>query len=195
MRQWVEEECPAIKTRAKQEGCEIHWGDQTGLRSDDQVGRGYTPKGQTPVRTSKGSPEKVNLISTVTNQGKVRFMFYAGWMNTKRLIEFMRRLIKDADRKVFLILDNLRVHHAKKVRAWLAERSDRIEVFYLPSYSPDLNPDEYLKNDMKQGVSAKPDRREKGDMRHTALSHMRMLQQRPDRVRKYFPNEYINYAA
>ena len=87
-------------------------------------------------------------------------MFDRGEMNTKRLIEFMRRLIKRASRKVFLILGNLRVYYAKKVKAWLAIHSDRIEVFYLPSYTPDLNPDEHLNNNLKAGVSARPKRRE-----------------------------------
>ena len=87
------------------------------------------------------------MISTVTNQGKVRFMFYNGSMNADRLIEFLRRLIRSASRKVFLVLANLRVHHAKKVRAWLSERKEEIEVHYLPSYSSDLNPDEYLNCD------------------------------------------------
>ena len=178
VQRWVEEQYPAIEKQAKDEGGEIHWGDQTGLRSDDQVGRGYAPKGKTPVRRSKGTPEKLNMISTVTNRGKVRFMFYRGSMNARRLIVFMRRLIKDANRKVFLVLDNLRVHHAKKVKDWLADRTDEIEVFYLPSYSPDLNPDEYLNCDLKAGVSAKPDSRQKLGMRRTAMSHMRMLQQR-----------------
>ena len=192
---WVSEQYPAIEKQAKEQDCEIHWGDQTGLRSDDQVGRGYAPKGKTPVRRGKGTPERVNMISTVTNQGKVRFMFYRGSMNAHRLIVFMRRLIKDAGRKVLLILDNLRVHHAKKVKAWLGARTDQIEVFHLPSYSPDLNPDEYLNCDLKAGISAKPDSRSKLGMREAALSHMRMLQQRPDRVRKYFNHPSIQYAA
>jgi transposase len=192
---WVEQTYPAIEKQAKAEHGEIHWGDQTGLRSSDQVGRGYAPRGKTPVCPSPGTPEKVNMISTVTNQGKVRFMFYNGSMNAQRLIVFMRRLIKDARRKVFLILDNLRVHHAKKVTAWLADRTDQIEVFHLPSYSPDLNPDEYLNCDLKAGVSRKPNRRQKGHMRRTAQSHMRMLQRKPDRVRKYFHHPSIQYAA
>ena len=113
VRKWLEEDFPALAKRAKAEGGEVHWGDETGVKSEDQVGRGYAPKGQTPVRKHRGSPEKSNMISTVTNQGKVRFMFYDGSMNADRLIEFLRRLIRSASRKVFLVLDNLRVHHAE----------------------------------------------------------------------------------
>ena len=92
----------------------------------------------------------MNMISTVTNQGKVRFMVYSGSMNAKRLLRFFAQLVKDATRKVFLILDNLRVHHARLVKAWLAaeENQRNIEVFFLPAYSPELNPDEYLNCDL-----------------------------------------------
>lgn len=192
---WVEEQYPAIQARAKAENAEIHWGDQTGLRSDDQVGRGYAPKGRTPVRMSKGTPERVNMMSTVTNQGKVRFTLYHGSMNAQRLIDFMRRLIRDAQKKIFLILDNLRVHHAVKVRTWLASHRDRIEVFHLPSYSPDLNPTEYLNCDLKAGVSARPEGRTRGGLRSAAYAHLRMLQHDPDRVRLYFHHPSIAYAA
>ena len=109
-------------------------------------------RGKTPAIRLPAKPQRINLISTVTNQGKVRFMVYRDTMNAKTLIRFMRRLIKDVDRKVFLIVDNLRVHHSKLVHKWLEEHPEQIEVFYLPSYSPELNPDEYLNCDLKIGV-------------------------------------------
>ncbi|WP_459943304.1 IS630 family transposase, partial [Deferrisoma palaeochoriense] len=133
---WLHEEYPAIRARAKRENAEIHWGDETGIRSDSQHGRSYAPRGQTPEIRITVNRVSLNLISTITNQGKVRFMTYTGTMNSQTLIRFLRRLIKDADRKVFLILDNLRVHHSKPVKAWLAAHQEEIEVFYLPSYSP-----------------------------------------------------------
>lgn len=152
VRQWLDQEYPAIHARAKAENAEIYWGDDTGLRSDSQHVRGYAPKGKTPVIRLNAKRESINLISALTNQGKVRFRVFDGTMNADILIDFMKRLIKDAKRKVFLILDNLRVHHAKVVKAWLAEHKDEIEVFYLPSYSPELNPDEYMNCDLKAGV-------------------------------------------
>jgi len=79
----------------------------------------------------------MNMISTVTNQGKVRFMNYGATMNARLLVRFMKRLIKGADRKLYLILDNLRVHHSKPVKEWLESHKQEIEVFYLPSYSPE----------------------------------------------------------
>ena len=107
-------------------------------------------------------PHHINLISTITNQGKVRFMIYKNTMNSQTMIKFLKRLVKDADRKVFLVLDNLRVHHSYKVRDWLSEHEDQIELFFLPSYSPALNPDEYLNCDLKDGVHSGVPARSKG---------------------------------
>ena len=195
VQKWLTQTYPAIRRKAAGEGAEIHWGDETGLRSDDVNGRGYAPKGQTPVRRAKGTPEKTNMISTVTNQGKVRFMFYHERLNAKVLIRFFRRLIRSADRKVILILDNLRVHHARVVKQWVAEHADEIELFYLPSYSPDLNPDEFLNCDLKAEVGKRPESRRKGQLEQTSMQAMRSIQKQPARVRKYFEARTISYAA
>ena len=191
---WLNEEYPEIAIKAKHEGAEIHWGDETGIRSDDVNGRGYAPKGKTPVRKSKGTPEKLNMISSITNQGKVRFMFYKEKMHSQLLIKFMKRLIQSAGRKVYLILDNLRVHHSKLVKEWLVEHKAFIEVHYLPSYSPDLNPDEYLNNDLKTGLSQKPLKRAKGIWEKNAKAYMRSVQKRPQHIQNLFQAENIKYA-
>lgn len=136
MQDWLSIDYPVIAERAKAEGAEIHWGEESGLRSDDLRRRSYAPNGETPVVRINSKRESVGLISTVTNQGKVRWMGLNGALDTDQLIEFMRRLVKDAKRKVFLILDTLRVHHAKLVKSWLAKHQEEIKVFYLPSYSP-----------------------------------------------------------
>jgi transposase len=197
VKRWLDETYPKIAAAAKKEGAEVHWGDETGLRSDDHRGRGYAPRGRTPLRRVIAKRSSVNLISTVTNQGKVRFMIYDGTFTAQILIQFLERLIKDAQRKVYLILDNLRVHHAKMLTKWLDEKQIRkcIELFYLPSYSPELNPDEYLNCDLKGGVFGKAPIRDKKSLKKAALSHLRLLQKKPSRVRKYFENKLIAYAA
>lgn len=197
VKRWLSEEYPQIAAQAKREGAEIHWGDETGLRSDDQRGRGYSPKGKTPVRRMAAKRSSINLISTVTNQGKVRFMVYGGMFTAQTLIKFLKRLIKDAGRMVYLILDNLRVHHAKLVQAWLEEDEVQksLRIFYLPSYSPELNPDEYLNCDLKAGVAARVPSRTQEDLTSAAVSHLRMLQKNPKRVAKYFKHRSIKYAA
>ena len=135
------------------------------------------------------------MIATVTNQGKTRWMIIDENFNADKLIEFLGALIKDTDKKVFLILDNLRVHHAKPVKAWLAERTDRIEVFYLPSYSPELNPEERLNADLKQTIGKKVPVRTKAKLRAATQQHMNMLASNPERVRRFFQDKRVKYAA
>jgi len=195
VKQWLEEQYPGIAQRAKQEDAEIQWADETGLCNGSYYGRSYAPRGQTPAIRLPARPQRINLISTVTNQGKVRFMVYRDTMTAQTMIRFMRRLIKDVGRKVFLIVDNLRVHHSKLVREWLEEHREQIEVFYLPSYSPELNPDEYLNCDLKVGVHTGVPATSKSQLARKAIGHLRMLQKRPARVAKYFKHPKIAYAA
>jgi transposase len=195
VKRWLEDEYPEIQAQAQHENAEIYWGDETGLRNDCQHERGYAPKGKTPVIRLNAKRESINMISAITNQGKVRFRIFEGSMNADVLIEFMMRLLKDAKRKVYLILDNLRVHHAKPVKEWLEKHKKMIQVFYLPAYSPELNPDEYLNCDLKAGVHSGLPARSKEQLKQKTSKHMRMLQRKPHRVRKYFKHEKISYAA
>ena len=192
---WLKESYPEIKRRAALQGGTIFWGDETGVSNQCQHIRGYAPKGQTPVVKIQAKRLRTNLISAVNNQGKLRFMIYKESMTATVLIRFLRRLIKDADRKVFLILDNLRVHHAKRVKAWLKENTTLIEVYYLPSYTPEMNPDEYLNCDLKQGIRASSPARNQRQLEKKILSHMRRLQALPKRVKSYFQHPAIQYAA
>lgn len=195
VKQWLETEYPAIAQRAIKENAQIQWGDETGLCNDSYYGRSYSPKGQTPTIKVHPKCERINLISTVTNQGQVRFMVYQNNMNAQTLIKFMDRLIKDVDKKVFLILDNLRVHHSGMVKDWLKEHKTQIEVFHLPAYSPELNPDEYLNCDLKIGVHSGIPARTKGQLKKKAISHLRKLQKLPGRIKNYFRHPKITYAG
>ena len=139
--------------------------------------------------------QKLSMIATVTNRGKARWMIIDEAFNSDKLIEFLEALIKDAGKKVFLILDNLRVHHSKPVKAWLAERKEQIEVFYLPSYSPELNPEERLNADLKQAMGKRVPVRTKAKLRDAANEHMAMLEKSPERVMSYFQDPRVKYAA
>jgi len=195
VQRWLDTTYPEIKSRAFTEGAEIYWGDETGIRNDCQHSRGYAPRGKTPIVAINAKRFSLNMISAINNQGLLRFMLYERSMTARVLLKFMKRLIKDAGRKVFLVLDNLKVHHANLVRRWLEKHQDKIEVFYLPSYSPELNPDEYLNADLKAGVrSAAPSRNLK-ELKSTVTGHMRMLQKKPKRIVKYFKHHAIAYAA
>ena len=199
VQRWLNEQYPAIEKRAKSEGAEIHWADETGLRSDDVRGRSYAPMGKTPEIRVSQRREGLSIISSVTNRGKVRFKIFEGAMNAAILIDFMKRLIQEVKKekkgKVFLVLDNLRVHHAKLVQAWLQENREHIEVFYLPSYSPELNPDEMLNANLKAALTSKAPNRRKGQLKQAAIGHLRHLQKSPEKVKNFFQKESVKYAA
>ena len=195
VQRWLDQEYPAIKEKAKQENAEIHWGDETGVRNNSQHGRSYAPKGKTPTKKSMSKRFSVNMISSVTNQGMVEFMIYTDNMNADRFITFLEQLIISKSKKIYLILDNLRVHHSKIVKQWIEEHKEHIALFYLPSYSPEKNPDEYLNCDLKQGLSSKPSPRNQEKLSENLKDHMDMLQINPQRIKKYFKHEDIQYAA
>jgi transposase len=131
VQQWLDETYPEIEKRAKDEKAQIQWADETGLKNTDARGRGYAPKGKTPTVLISAKRFSVNMISSLSNKGQLRFMIYQGSFNANTFLTFLRRLIKDAKQKIFLIVDNLRVHHAKKVQAWTAKHSKKIELFFV----------------------------------------------------------------
>ena len=193
--EWLEERFPAIRRRAKTEGAEIYWGDETGMRASDVRGRGYAPRGETPLVNATAKYENLSMVSAITNRGRVHWMIVDGAVNAARFIEFLDALVRDADRKVFLVLDNLKVHHSRLVKEWLGEHAEQIELFFLSAYSPDLNPDEHLNADVKQGVGSRAPVRTKNRL-HTAITnHMNMLQRMPARICKYFQDPAISYAG
>ena len=195
VKKWLETDYPAIASRARQEKAEIHWGDETGIQTGANLVRGFAPKGETPIIRTVAKRAHIAMISAITNSGKVRFMMYREAMNSQLLIKFMTRLTKDAGRKVFLILDNLRAHHGKDVKHWLEEHREQIEVFHLPSYSPEINPDEYLNGNLKTKVHSGKPVRNQSDLEHKTRSFMRTLLKRPAHVRKYFKHPKVDYAA
>lgn len=177
------------------EGAEILWGDESGLCSDNMRSRGYAPNGKTPVVLANANRAKLSVISTVTNKGEMRWRVFSGALNAKVLIGFMKRLAHGRKQRVFLILDNLRGHHSKLVKQWLTEKQDKIQVFYLPSYSPDLNPEELLNADLKQHVTKAAPARNKIAPSRTAIGSMRSIQKQPQRVKGYFEQKDVCYAA
>jgi transposase len=192
---WLEARYPAIAVQAKKEKAEIYWGDETGIQTDAYRVRGFAPKGNDPVVRLPAQKSSINMISAITNQGQMRFMMYRGTMNCPLLIKFMLRLIKDAGRKVFLILDNLRSHHGKVVKEWLTMHQENIEVFYLPSYSPELNPDEYLNSDLKRTVHSGLPARNQFELERKTKSFMQSIAKKPQHVQNYFKHPKVKYAA
>ena len=195
VRRWLRRDYPRIVARAKGEGGAVFWGDGTGLRSDDARGLSYAPRGRTPVVRVPHKRAGLGLISAATNKGELRWMVLDGAVKAPSLLRFLARLVRDADRKVFLILDRLPVHRSAKVRAWLAGREAEIEVFHLPPYSPELNPDEGINGDLKGAVTRKAPARSKQQPKRAVIGHMRKLSKSPARLRSHFQHPTFRYAA
>jgi len=195
VKKWLEEEYPAIEKQSKEENAEIQWADETACVSLPSIIKGYAPKGKTPVMEHTAKRFKINMISSITNRGKLRFMVYEENMHAELFITFLERLIESSEKKIFLILDNLRIHHAKLVKAWVEEHQTQIALFYLPAYSPDLNPDEYLNNDFKRNVNVKKIPTNKKELTQNTEDFMNMLSNDSARVASYFKHEKIAYAA
>lgn len=192
---WLAEEYPKVTAEAKAEGAEIHWLDEAGLRSDCQAGRGYAPRGRTPVQPVPGRRFSVNYIATVSALGVLRFMVFAGRFTAAVLLAFLTRLLASRPGKVYVILDGHPSHRANKVRAWAAERADRVRLVYLPPYSPELNPAEYLNNDVKANAQRYGRARDQDELGDKARAYLRATQWRPWIVKNYFRARHVKYAA
>lgn len=192
---WLSEQYPAISSRAKRENAEIHWGDEMGLRSDHQAGRSYGRRGRTPVIEGTGRRFGCNMISTVTNRGTLRFMVFRQRFTTVVMIGFLERLLRSVDRKVFLILDGHPVHRSAKLKRWVSEHASRLEVFYLPGYSPQLNPDELLNQDVKANAVGRRRAKDQTQLMGNVRSYLRSTQRRPGKVKRFFKEPNVAYAA
>jgi transposase len=195
VRRWLEETYPALEKRAREEDAEILWGDETGVAADEHPGYGYAREGQPAIVEVPDSHIRQNMISAISNEGAVRFMTFSGGMNEELFLEFLRRLVRPAAGKIFLIVDNLRAHDSKMVKAWRAQHQDQIEVFFLPSHSPEMNPDEYLNNDLKANVNQQGLPENKQTLRTRIQGFMRELGRLPEHVVNYFSHPAIQYAA
>lgn len=195
VREWLEEVYPSIEVRAAAEDAVIHWCDETGAAADQQPHRGYARMGE-PAKIEVPDPHiRMNQITTISNQGEVHFLIYKETMTAVLFITFLERLLSETNRKVFLIVDRLRAHEAKAVDDWLAGHEDRLQLFFLPRYAPELNADEYLNNDLKGAInmSGLPGNRE--ELRSRMERFMSRLQQLPEHIRNYFRHPCVQYAS
>lgn len=195
VRQWLDETYPKIQARARGEGAEIYWADEMGLRSDHVAGRSWAQKGKTPVVDATGKRFGCNMISAITNRGQLNFKVFEGRFTGPLFVDFLRRLTRQAGRKVFLIVDGHPVHRARKVTAWLEKNRDRIELFFLPGYSPHLNPDEVLNQDVKANAVGRNRARNLPALMELVRGFLRSRQRKPHIVRRYFLEKHVRYAA
>jgi transposase len=192
---WEQETYPAIRNEAKKQKALIYWGDEMGVRSDHQAGRSYAPKGKTPTIPGTGQRFGCNVVSALTNRGHLSFMVFQKGFTAMVFLRFVQRLVKHTNRKVFLIVDNHPVHRSKTVNAWLEKHEAKIRLFFLPGYSPDLNPDEMVNQDVKTNAVG----RKRAHDRKQLMGHVRRYLERrradPDVVKRYFHEPSVRYAA
>jgi len=192
---WLKETYPALAAKAKAEGAVIYFGDETAVKEDAVWVRGFAPKGKTPVLAKPNRWDKLSMISAISARGEVAFKVIEGGFNAERFIEFLAALISDAPRKIILIVDNLSVHKASRVKAWLQDKKDRIELAFLPPYAPESNPDESLNSDFKTHLRLGPVSTNRNQLMQKAMDFMTMLSTLPERVRAYFQHPSAKYAA
>lgn len=192
---WLDKEYPAIKKRAAKENAVIYFGDETGMRSDHQAGKSYAPKGETPVIKKTGQRFSLNMISAISNKGHLQFMILEGRFNGEVFKTFLQQMIKYSRQKIYFVTDGHPAHKTKMLNEWLAENKDRIEVFFLPPYSPELNPQEYVNQDVKTNIIGKKRPINKAQMRTNVEGFMNGRKNDKKQVQKYFHVSHVRYAA
>ena len=195
VQQWLQHDYPLIRRLARQQKAQIFFGDEAGVRSDHHAGTTWAVKGKTPVVSSTGARFGLSLVSAVSAQGEFRFMTVKGRVRAATFIEFIKRLLHNAERTIFLIVDGHPTHKAKSVKRFAESVKDRFRLFYLPAYSPELNPDERVWNDLKNNSTGRKLVTSPEQLCAAVISHLRFIQKTPERVRSYFQNETTRYAA
>ncbi|HLG19648.1 MAG TPA: IS630 family transposase [Bdellovibrionota bacterium] len=193
--QWLKKEFPRIKAQAKRLKATIYFEDEAGVRSDVHSGKTWAVRGQTPIVRVTGARFGMNLISAVSPRGEMKFMVIHGTMAAKQFCEFLRRLIHNARRPIFLIVDGHPTHRAKKVSTFVKSTHGKLRLFFLPPYSPELNPDEFVWNDLKNNGVGRSAIVGPDQMKVTVMSHMRSLQKNSEKIRSFFQAPETKYAA
>ena len=192
---WLNVQYPSIRKQAKREKAIIYWGDEMGLRSDHSAGRSYGRCGQTPVIPGTGQRFSCNMISAITNNGQLNYMVFKETFNADVFLDFLKRLVRQSPKKVFLVVDGHPAHRAGKVKDWLDQKPLDIRLFFLPGYSPELNPDEMLNQDVKSNAVGRKRPHNLAQMIRTVRQFLRGRQRRPHIIKKYFHEKDVRYAA
>jgi len=191
---WHAEEFPRIRAQAKRLGAQIFFADESGVRSDYHAGTTWAPRGQTPVVKATGARFGFNMLSALSPAGEFRFMLHEGTVSAAVFKEFLRRLMVGQTRPVFLIVDGHPTHKAKLVREFVAQQGGRLTLWFLPPYSPELNPDELVWGHLKQAV-AKTLPQTKDELKARVLAALRSMQKLPSLVASFFQHPTCRYAA
>ncbi len=195
VQQWLKREYPRIRALAKREKAEVFFEDESGVRSDFHSGSTWAVRGQTPIVRVTGQRFSLNMISAISPRGALRFMVVKGGVGARVFIEFLKRLMHGQRRPVFLIVDGHPAHRAKIVKEFVESLEGKLRLYFLPPYSPELNPDELVWNDVKNNAVGRSKLDGPKDLHRAVVGRLRFLQKRPDRVRSFFQSPDTRYAA
>jgi transposase len=192
---WLKQEYPAIARQARRDKAAIYWGDEMGLRSDHVTGTSYAPVGHTPVIRATGQRFGCNMISAITNKGALAFMVFQGKFKAPVFVEFMKRLLKQIDGRIYLIVDGHPVHKSGAATRFAANHSSRLRLIRMPGYCPELNPDELLNQDVKTNGLGKSRPTNRTELMATVRSHLYRRQKQPQVITNLFREKHVRYAA
>jgi transposase len=192
---WLKQDYPAIAREAKRERAAIYWGDEMGLRSDHVAGRSYAPYGQTPVVRATGQRFGCSMISAITNRGALAFMVFRGKFEANGFVGFMKRLLKQASGRLYLIVDGHPVHRSALAKRFVADNAKHLRLIILPGYCPELNPDELLNQDVKTNALGKSRPINRAQMIATVRGHLHRRQKQPALIQNLFQEKHVRYAA
>lgn len=195
VQEWLTTRYPKVKAEAKAAGALLLWGDEMGIRSDDQVGRTYGLRGKTPVVPVSGKRFGCNMISAISNLGQMYFKVFTERFTTKVFIDFLKRLVMQIDRPIYLIIDGHPVHRSNAVKDWVSQQAGPIRLIPLPGYSPELNPDEMVNQDVKSNAVRRNRPRNKEELIRNIRGYLRNRQRKPDLVKRYFQEKHVRYAS
>lgn len=193
--EWLKGTYPSLKIRARKEGARIYWGDEMGLQSFDNKGKTYGVRGETPCIKKSGSRFKCNMLAAISAEGVMNWMVFEDNFTSEKFIAFLRRLVKQIKFKIFFIVDNHKVHHSTKVKTYVAKNQDKIELFYLPPYCPDMNPQELVNQDVKSNCNNFRPLKTMKDLTINLRYYLTQVQHNSQKIKNYFKKQEVAYAA
>jgi transposase len=191
---WKKEEFPLIRQMAKQAGAEIWFSDECGVRSDYHTGTTWGPKGSTPIVKATGSRFRFNLISAINSLGQMRFMLTDKNVNNEVYVEFLRRLLVGAKQPIYLVVDGHSVHRSRAVKKFVLSTEGQLRLYFLPPYSPEVNPDEQVWTNVKNQRVGRATPRSKAELKSLLVSALFALQKLPQKIKRFFEHPDTRYT-
>ena len=195
VRRWKEEEYPRIHAEARAAGASIFFCDEASVRTDYHSGTTWAPVGQTPIVIGTGNRKSINMISAISARGKLHFSFVEGYVNAENFIAYLEKLLHDIPGLIFLMVDGNTAHTAKVTKQFAEENADRLRMFFLPPYSPDLNPDEWVWKNIKHDNVGRIIARRVDEMRSGIERAVARLQSSADLVASFFADPSLSYIS